>query len=186
MKAAKYFDVTGLDLSESSILHARQFETERLSFFTHDMRTAYRINYFDYIFNFFTSFGYFDTDHEHLRTLQAVRSGLKDQGIFVLDFFNSVYISDKLPATEQKELYGIHFSISKQQEGDFVTKTIQFEDQGRHLFFKEKVRLYRCDELEALFTAAGLEIMHCFGDYNLGDFDESQSPRLILAAKPMH
>lgn len=180
--AEKGYEVTGLDLSENSILQARQYESERLSFFTHDMRLPFRINYFDYIFNFFTSFGYFATDREHLRTLKSVRSGLRDNGVFVLDFFNARYVRKRLPAVEEKELEGIRFHISKKEEGGFVTKSIQFEDKGRHYHFKERVRLYECDEIESLFEDAGLNIVDCYGDYGLSTFDVEASPRLILVA----
>ncbi|MFS8082300.1 MAG: class I SAM-dependent methyltransferase, partial [Ginsengibacter sp.] len=55
--ASKGFDVTGVDLSEDSILSAKKFENNHLHFFVHDMRLPFWINYFDYGFNFFTSFG---------------------------------------------------------------------------------------------------------------------------------
>ena len=51
--AAQGFDVVGLDLSENSIAFAKQFEQPNLTFFQHDMRKPFRINYFDYIFNVF-------------------------------------------------------------------------------------------------------------------------------------
>src|SRR5438309_821081 len=63
--AAKGFDVTGIDLAPSSIAIAKQGEHEHLHFFQHDMRQPFWINYFDYAFNFFTSFGYFKTGREH-------------------------------------------------------------------------------------------------------------------------
>ena len=59
------YDVTGIDLSHDSIAFAKQFETDRLHFYQHDMRLPAWINYFDYVFNFFTSFGYFKTRREH-------------------------------------------------------------------------------------------------------------------------
>src|SRR5882757_7437708 len=36
--AAKGYDVTGIDLSPENIAFARQFETEKLNFYQHDMR----------------------------------------------------------------------------------------------------------------------------------------------------
>ena len=66
--ADKGFEVTGIDLSVQSIEYARQFENDHLSFYTHDMRLPFRINYFDYVFNFFTSFGYFEEDKSHRET----------------------------------------------------------------------------------------------------------------------
>ncbi len=181
--AEKGFEVTGLDLSESSILYARQFESERLSFFTHDMRLPYRINYFDYIFSFFTSFGYFDTDAEHLRTLRSIQAGLKPGGIFVLDFFNAYFVRKQLPVVEDKTLNGIHFQIEKREEPPFVTKTIRFEDGGRPYYFKERVRLYECDALRDLLRRSGLQEIDCYGNYQLHPFDKDSSPRLILTAQ---
>ena len=57
--AEKGYDVTGIDLSEYSIGEALKYEAENLHFYRHDMRLPFWINYFDYAFNFFTSFGYF-------------------------------------------------------------------------------------------------------------------------------
>ena len=56
--ASKGFDVTGIDLAHKSIKYASQFEKENLTFFEHDMRKPFRINYFDFILNIFTSFGF--------------------------------------------------------------------------------------------------------------------------------
>src|ERR1017187_4019269 len=47
----KGFIVTGLDLSEESIKHAKNFMNEKLSFFVHDMRNVFKPDYFDYVFN---------------------------------------------------------------------------------------------------------------------------------------
>ncbi|MGZ8538498.1 MAG: class I SAM-dependent methyltransferase, partial [Flavisolibacter sp.] len=63
--AEQGYDVTGIDISLDSIQNAKQFEQEHLHFFQHDMRLPAWINYFDYAFNFFTSFGYFATRREH-------------------------------------------------------------------------------------------------------------------------
>ncbi len=180
--AKKGFEVTGLDLSKNSIQFARQYETANLSFFTHDMRLPFRINYYDYIFSFFTSFGYFESDADHLRTLKSIRSGLKQDGIFVLDFFNARKVEEQLPRHEEIELDGIHFFIEKRREGGFVVKHIRFRDAGRDWHFTERVRLFHCDELLNLLNHAGLEKKSCFGDYDLNQFEESSSPRAILLA----
>ena len=42
------FEVTGIDLSVSSIEYAKKFENEKLEFFVHDMRLPFRANYYDY------------------------------------------------------------------------------------------------------------------------------------------
>ncbi len=73
--ASKGFVVTGIDISFDSIAFAKQFENENLDFYQHDMRLPFRVNYFDYAFNFFTSFGYFKTRREHD---DAIRTIAKD------------------------------------------------------------------------------------------------------------
>ena len=57
----KGFNVTGVDLSPSSIAFAKQFESEHLKFRVHDMCTPYPER-FDAVFNLFTSFGYFENE----------------------------------------------------------------------------------------------------------------------------
>src|SRR5215217_3506504 len=69
------YDVTGFDLSEDSIQYAKQFEQEHLHFYQHDMRLPFWINYFDYAFNFFTSFGYFATRREHNNAVRTISTG---------------------------------------------------------------------------------------------------------------
>ena len=55
----KGYEVIGTDLSEQSIQEAKHNESESLHFYKHDMRNLFYANYFDVVFNLFTSFGYF-------------------------------------------------------------------------------------------------------------------------------
>lgn len=181
--AAQGYEVTGLDLSENSIAYAGAFEAPNLSFFTHDMREPYKSNYFDFIFSFFTSFGYFDSDDEHLQTLINIRNGLKAGGYFVLDFFNAANVEKNLPQREEKEIGGIRFLIEKNKEGAYVVKHIRFKDSGVDWHFTERVRLFHCQSLRSLLSQAGLQEEVCFGDYELNPYDEERSPRLILIAQ---
>lgn len=175
--------VTGLDLSEKSIRYARQFETDHLSFFTHDMRHAFCANRFDLVFSFFTSFGYFDNDADHLKTFKNVATSLKSGGRFVLDFFNAQYIKDHLVAQESKEIEGIDFHLAKEIAGDYVVKSIDFEDAGQHWHFEERVRLFNSEDFESLLSRSGMQLLQVFGDYKLGEFDRTNSPRFILIAQ---
>src|SRR5262249_52369317 len=76
--AQQGLEVTGIDLSPDSIAFAKQFENSHLYFFQHDMRLPAWINYFDYAFNFFTSFGYFKTRREHDDAIGSIVRSLKN------------------------------------------------------------------------------------------------------------
>jgi len=180
--AEKGFDVTGTDLSVQSITAAREFEHKQLSFFQHDMRDGFRINYFDYIFNLFTSFGYFDNDKDDLRVLKNVAKSLKNNGIFVMDFLNVHHVAANLVPEEIKVLSNVKFHITRNIADGYIVKAISFETEGRQHQHQEKVRAFTLEELTHLFTQAGLSINKIFGDYQLNEFDQRQSPRLILTS----
>lgn len=181
--ANKGYNITGVDLSEESIKYAQQFEKENLSFFTHDMRQLFRINYFDFVFNFFTSFGYFDQEKDDLKALKNVSKGLKKEGIFVLDFFNSVWVREQLIGEEEKVIDNIHFRLKKFIQDQYVFKKIVFEFNDQEHQFQERVRLFELADFEQLFQMAGLKIIEKYGDYQLNAFYEKESPRLILLGK---
>lgn len=179
----KGFDVTGVDISEASIRFARQYENENLSFYQHDMRLPFRIRYFDAVTNFFTSFGYFDNDNDHLKALKNVSTGLKPGGRFLLDFFNTAHVRNHLVMQEEKNVDGITFSIKRCLLDGYVIKTVEFNTKGRDYHFQEKVRLFTLEDLEMLCEKAGLTVVERFGDYDLAPFDPVESLRLILIAE---
>lgn len=181
--AEKGYDVTGLDISAASIAFARQFEHDHLAFYQHDMRHPFRVNYFDAVVNFFTSFGYFHDDRDHVLTLKNVWKNLRPGGLFLLDYFNSDWVRRQLVHHEQKIVDGIPFDIRKSIRGGYVFKTIDFVTGGRHFEYRERVRLFSLSEFESLFAAAGLQMRVVFGSYDLDPFDPHTSKRLILIAQ---
>ena len=131
--ANRGFNVVGTDLSNNSISHAQQFKKENLSFVRHDMRKVFRQNYFDIVFNFFTSFGYFDTDLEHSDALNAVYSNLKPGAYFVIDFLNAVSVASKLVPFNEGVKDGIKFELERKLEDGYFIKNIRIFD-GSDIF----------------------------------------------------
>lgn len=179
----KGFEVTGFDLSSESINYVKQFENDRLTFYLHDMREVFRVNYYDIVLNLFSSFGYFEKERDNVRCIIANATSLKPGGTFVFDYFNSWKIRNKGNYKTEKKIDNIDFKIEKFIEGEFIKKRIGLFDGGKYYAFEEQLILTDRITLENYFTMAGLTTTHCFGSYKLEPFDEKTSDRLILIAK---
>src|SRR6266496_643603 len=124
------FDVTGFDLSFESINYAKQLgQKDNLSFYQHDMRLPFWINYFNYAFNFFTSFGYFKTMREHNDAIRTIAQSLKLNGVFVIDYLNAHYVENNLVAHEEKKMGNVLFTIDRRFDEDKFYKRIQVNDE---------------------------------------------------------
>lgn len=183
--AEKGFDVTGLDLSPNAIEAAKKWENDHLHFFEHDMRLPYAVNMYDYCFNYFTSFGYFRTQRENENSLRTMAQALKREGKLIIDYLNPVYVSANLVAHNETTIQDIDFDITRKQDENFFYKTIHISDMqtGYSAAFTEQVRKYRLADFEAMLLKQQLQVKNVFGNYNLGAFDEQQSPRIIIIAE---
>lgn len=179
----KGFDVTGIDLSEQNIKYAKQFEQKNLHFYVHDMRKLSSINYYDIALNLFTSFGYFESERDHVNALKAFRKSLKHDGTFVIDYFNTHKIIKNLTTEETKQIDDIEFRIHKVVADGKIIKQINFEHQTKKYAFEERVQAFLLADFEQMLTKSGLAITEKFGNYNLDPFNEITSDRLILVCK---
>ena len=182
--ASKGFDVTGIDLSHESIREALKNEKENLHFFEHDMRLPFWINYFEYAFNFFTSFGYFETQREHDNAIRTIAQALKPGGIFVMDFLNVKYSEKRGIEQTEKQIGDAKFLISKWTDEKHFYKKIIVEDKNlaEPVKYEEKVSKFSLADFEKMFTKQGLKIREVYGDYFFNAYDETESPRLIMIA----
>ena len=178
------FDVTGIDLSIQSIEEAKRNEAENLHFYQHDMRLPFWINYYDYAFNFFTSFGYFKTNREHENAVRTIAQSLRLQGYLVMDYLNVHYAEDNQEKTSEKVVDDVCFKISRWHDEEHFFKQIQVKDQGitRHLF-TERVAKFNLGDFTDMLAYQGLQIQEVYGDYNFGHYHVRKSPRLIMIAK---
>jgi len=183
---SKFGKVHGVDLSEKQIGKAKERNIPNAEFFIHDMRKVVKENHFHYIFNLFSSFGYFEDQIENQKVLDSVCLSLKSKGIFIQDYLNSEHVSKNLIAKDDVLTGDYIFRIERKIENNFVVKQINvfqsITEEPVGVFF-EKVRMYSKSELEAMHTQAGLQILNVFGNYDLNHFDMTNSPRLILISQ---
>lgn len=179
------FDVTGIDISEKAIAEAKSDETDNLHFFTHDMRFPFYVNYFDYAFNFFTSFGYFATQREHDDSIRTIAKSLKPNGFFVIDYLNVHYAEDHLEKSEQLQLDNLIFYITRWHNETHFYKQIQVEEKGasrKHLF-TEKVTKFSLGDFTDMLAYQDMQVQEVVGDYHLNGFNIRKSPRMIIIAR---
>jgi len=184
--AGKGFDVTGFDLAGSSIATAKRFEKSNLNFYRHDMREPFGRNLYDYVFNFFTSFGYFKCDEDNHKVIRNIQQSLKPGGVLMMDYLNVQYSDKHMMAEETKEIDGVIYHIHRWTDEDYFYKKICIESGADEpIVHTEQVARLGLSDFYELFVQHGMMIEQIYGDYRLGAYDREKSPRLIMLVKRM-
>lgn len=174
----------GIDLSAPLLQHAQAHGARLLA--RADMRLLpFADTTFGLVTNFFTGFGYFDTDAEHLAVLQEWRRVTAQSGVLVLDYLNRSQVVDTLVAESDQEHQGKRYqqfrSLSEDQLR--VEKLIRITDSHNREVteYRESVRMYSPTELEEMLDSSGFTIERVFGDFADLPFTQS-SKRLVIIA----
>jgi SAM-dependent methyltransferase len=185
MLAEAGYDVTGTDLAHENIGYARQFEPETLHFYQHDPRLPFWVNYFDYAFNLFTSFGYFDTRREHEAAVRSVSQSLKPGGSLVIDYLNVQYAEAHLQHNETKIIDTTTFEIHRWHDATHFYKRIRVTDpkleQPQEV--TEKMAKLGLDDFTEMLAFQKMQVSDVFGDYQLRPYHPHNTPRLIVSAR---
>lgn len=179
------FDVTGIDLSAQSIQAALMQQRSNLQFFQHDMRQPFRINYFDYAFNFFTSFGYFRTRREHDAAIRTISQAIHLNGVLVIDYINTHFAEDHLVHQSDITVDDYNFHITKWMDETHFYKKIEVEHDSfdtPHVY-TEKVAKFSLGDFTDMLAYQGMQIHEVFGNYALGHYHVRQTPRMIMIAR---
>jgi len=180
------FDVTGIDLSGASITEAKLQESDQLHFFQHDMRLPFWVNYYQYVFNFFTSFGYFKTRREHDNSIRTMAQSLQKGGLVVIDYLNVHFAEQHEEKIFTTTIEGVTFHITKWQDEHHFFKQIQITDDEnktpKHLH-TERVAKFSLGDFNDMLAYQGMQIEEVFGDYQLAKYNVNSSPRLIILAR---
>lgn len=182
--AALGYEVTGIDISNDSIAFAKQFENNFLEFFVHDMRLPFRSNYFDFVFNFFTSFGYFKTRREHDEAIRTLAKCLKPAGTLVIDYLNVHYAEDHLVKNEIKQMGATEYTILRWDDETHFFKKITVTDPSlsNKIEYTEKVAKFSLLDFTDMLSYRGMQVKEVYGDYQFNSYHVRTTPRLIIIA----
>ena len=175
----------GVDLSLTLLARMRAQELPRVA---GDMRRLpFSEGSFDWVLNFFTSFGYFETERENFRVLEEIVRVLAPGGRFLIDLLNPGPMLASLKPRETQTLDGREARVERwyDEKTNRINKRIAVSAPGEpSRTFLESVRVYQPEEVTIGLRWAGLEVEGLFGNFQ-GDVYERDSERLILiGSKP--
>ena len=150
------------------------------------MRQPFRVNYYDYAFNFFTSFGYFKKQRDHNNAIRTIIQSIKCKGIFVIDYLNVEYVSDRLEPNVITIVGDVHFHITKWEDEANFFKQIKISEGKSDISeyaYTERVAKFSLEDFTKMLANQQTEVLSVFGDYDLGNYDLKSSPRMIIVAK---
>lgn len=184
--ARKKFNVTAVDLSEkllSVALKLSQLENLEIKFIHTDIRNFSTDEKFDLVLNLFTSFGYFEEDDENFAVLKKAYDLLNNKGYFVLDFFNSEFITKNLIEFTSEKIQNSQIIQHRKIQDKRVIKKIIIATPDNKREYEESVRMFTYEELKMMLIKIGFDIYKTFGDFLGNNFDNSESPRLIFICR---
>ncbi len=180
------FKVTAVDLSEKLIKVAKKTAAEtnvNVDFIESDLRQFAISEKFDLVVNLFTSFGYFEKDNENFKIIKTAFDHLKENGFFILDFFNQGYVEKNLIKKSVDIIPGGLITQERRIEKSRVEKLITINKYEIEQKFLESVRMFKPEELISAVVSTGFNVHEVLGDFDGNSFNFSTSPRVIILAR---
>jgi SAM-dependent methyltransferase len=139
---------------------------------------------FDTILSFFTTFGYFESSTENLRTLKSIEQSLRPGGVFVQDYLNKSFVINNVVARDERYEDGLKIVQERNynKSSERIEKKITIYDNGETREYFESVRLYTLQEMQQLLADTELSLEQTYGDFDGQPFTDV-SPRLILIGR---
>ncbi len=138
----------------------------------------------DYVFNLFTSFGYFVEDEENEKVLKQASKALKSGGYFLMDYLNPEYLRAHLVPYSESKGKGLEILQYRTVNEAFVQKRIVIKEQGEtSRQYEERVKLYSLEQLQSMLNQQDFDILHVFGNYDATPYEADRSPRMIFICK---
>jgi len=184
------FQVTGIDISEVQLARARekaQAAEVSVDFRLGDARALEFEGEFDAAVSMFLSFGFFETDAEHLAMLQGVGRSLKPGGRFLMDFWNREYEIqrfDRWQVDRTGEIFELEEWDFDYLKGRLNWTNHAFFPDGRHESWYHSIRAYTVVEMKTLFEQAGLHLDAVYGSLAGTPYSIESQAAIFVATKP--
>lgn len=182
---SKGLQVFGLDLSENNIRQAQSLSLHPERWSIADVRYFELPSSVDYALNLFTSFGYFETDEDHIAMLRNINRNLKERGYLVLDFFNVDRVMASLKDEETVQGVLADYHLTRRIQSNRIIKQIKFVADDVEHVHEERVMAYSSDDIIKLLSLSGFQVMATWGDYH-GAPMSVNAPRCIFIAQKIH
>ena len=145
-------------------------------------RLPFQDESFNWVLNFFTSFGYFEGERENFRVLEEIVRILTPGGRFLIDLMNPEPAIENLSRGTSRRSTAARprssAGTTPRASGSRSASRCAGQDEPPRTFL-ESVRLYQPEEVTIGLRWAGLEVDSLFGNFH-GDPYERDSERLIL------
>jgi cyclopropane fatty-acyl-phospholipid synthase-like methyltransferase len=180
------YRVTGMDLSETLLRHARaraEREGVRVEWLRADMREIPYRGRFDAVLSLFSSLGYFLSDEEDLRVLRGARDALRPGGWFVLE---TMHRDHAVGGYTERDWWETEdgATVWVEREFDAVegisrewTRWRRRSKSGEKF---HELRIRSATEWAVLLRAAGLEPVEWWGDWELAPFVHTSEDLIVV------
>jgi SAM-dependent methyltransferase len=145
-------------------------------------RLPFKDDTFDWVLNFFTSFGYFERERENFQVLEEFVRVLTPGGRFLIDFLNREVVLANLTPREVQEINGrtVHIERWYDEETRRINKRMRLETRT----YLESVRAYSRDEVTIGARWAGLVVDDLYGNFQGDPFDRDSERLIVVGHKP--
>lgn len=167
--ARRGFAVTGVDAAQTQLQRAREKAAAAgvaVEWVRQDVRELAVGGPFDAALNLFLSFGYFETDDEHLAMLSGIARALRPGGKFLMEFWNREYeirYFDRYQVERTGDVLEVEEWEFDHLRGRLNWTNTAFFPDGRRQSWWHSIRAYTVVEMVALFARAGLDVDGVFG-----------------------
>jgi len=187
------FEVTGIDISESMLMAARQ-KSRQVRWLQADVRNFCLQQHFSLIIFPYDTFTHLRELADIKACLHCVKQHLNPGGYFILDFKNPYYVIDSLKTPKPRDIYS-NFQDPQTQKTVTVTRECEYDavEQLYHILLQFTwenssevlrevltLRIFFPKEIEAILLENEFTVVHKFGNYQQDKFSLNTSHHILL------